>query len=170
MKQRLAIAQAMLGLPELLVLDEPTDGLDPPQIAEMRRVLRRYATGGRAVVVSSHLLAEVEQTCTHVVIIHRGEVAASGPVEEVVGDSPSVQFDVSDPAAATEVLRRAGVDHVIREGGGTLVADLDGTPRGAIVAALVQAGVEVHRVVPRRRLEDAFLALVGGDAATREGR
>jgi ABC-2 type transport system ATP-binding protein len=66
MKQRLAIAQAMLGLPELLVLDEPTDGLDPPQIAEMRRVLRRYATDGRAVLVSSHLLAEVEQTCTHV--------------------------------------------------------------------------------------------------------
>ena len=76
MKQRLAIAQAMLGLPELLVLDEPTDGLDPPQIAEMRRVLRRYATDGRAVLVSSHLLAEVEQTCTHVVVMHKGGIVA----------------------------------------------------------------------------------------------
>src|SRR5690606_25377266 len=71
MRQRLAIAQAMLGLPDLLVLDEPTNGLDPPQIAEMRRVLTRYAAGGRTVIVSSHLLAEVEQTCTHVVVMHR---------------------------------------------------------------------------------------------------
>jgi ABC-2 type transport system ATP-binding protein len=157
----------MLGLPELLVLDEPTDGLDPPQIAEMRRVLRRYATAGRAVLISSHMLAEVEQTCTHVVIVHRGTVVASGAVDEVVGDSPSVQFDVSDPGAATEVLRRAGVARVDQEGSGTLVADLDGTPRAAIVAALVEAGVEVNRVVPRRRLEDAFLALVGGETPTR---
>jgi ABC-2 type transport system ATP-binding protein len=80
MRQRLAIAQAMLGLPELLVLDEPTDGLDPPQIAEMRRVLQRYATDGRAVLVSSHLLAEVEQTCTHAVVVNKGRIVASGPV------------------------------------------------------------------------------------------
>jgi len=162
MKQRLAVAQAMLGLPELLVLDEPTDGLDPPQIAEMRRVLRRYATGGRAVLVSSHLLAEVEQTCTHVVVVHRGTVVAAGHVDDVVGDSPSVQFDVSDPAAAADALRLAGVRSVVQEGGGTVVADLDGTSRAAAVAALVRAGVGVNRVVPRRRLEDAFLALVGG--------
>ncbi len=164
MKQRLAIAQAMLGLPELLVLDEPTDGLDPPQIAEMRRVLRRYATDRRAVLVSSHLLAEVEQTCTHVVVVHKGEVVADGPVDDIVGDSPSVQFDVSDPAAALPVISGlAGVRSVAREGNGTLVADLDGAPRATVVAALVNAGVAVDRVVPRRRLEDAFLSLVGGD-------
>jgi ABC-2 type transport system ATP-binding protein len=163
MKQRLAIAQAMLGLPELLVLDEPTDGLDPPQIAEMRRVLRRYATDGRAVLVSSHLLAEVEQTCTHVVVVHKGEVVASGEVEEIIGDSPSVQFDVSDPQAAGDVLARAGVRSVVGEGGGTLIVDLNGTSRADAVAALVHAGVGVDRVVPRRRLEDAFLSLVGGD-------
>jgi len=164
MKQRLAIAQAMLGRPELLVLDEPTDGLDPPQIAEMRRVLRRYATDGRAVLVSSHLLAEVEQTCTHVVVLHKGEVVASGPVDDIVGDSPSVQFDVSDPVAATAALHAAGVENVTGERNGTLVVDLDGTPRAEAVAALVRAGVGVDRVVPRRRLEDAFLALVGGDS------
>jgi ABC-2 type transport system ATP-binding protein len=163
MRQRLAIAQAMLGLPDLLVLDEPTDGLDPPQIAEMRRVLRRYATDGRAVLVSSHLLAEVEQTCTHVVVMHRGQVAASGPVDDIVGDSPSVRFDVSDPEAAAAALRAAGALSVTPDGSGAVVADLDGTPRAAAVAALVRAGVEVSRVVPRRRLEDAFLALVGGD-------
>ena len=81
----------------------------------------------------------------------------------MIGGSPSVQFDVSDPAAATEVLHRAGVRTVTGEANGTLVVDLDGTPRAEAVAALVRAGVGVDRVVPRRRLEDAFLALVGGD-------
>ncbi|MFD2350283.1 ABC transporter ATP-binding protein [Nonomuraea ferruginea] len=80
MRQRLAIAQAMLGLPDLLVLDEPTNGLDPPQIREMREVLKRYARDGRTVIVSSHLLAEVEQTCSHVVVMHRGKLVTTGPV------------------------------------------------------------------------------------------
>ncbi len=163
MKQRLAIAQAMLGLPELLVLDEPTDGLDPPQIAEMRRVLKRYATDGRAVLVSSHLLAEVEQTCTHAVVVNKGRIVASGPVEDIVGDSPSVQLDVSDPAAATEILQRLGVRSVTPDGAG-LVVDMNGTPRTEMVAELVRAGIGVDRVMPRRRLEDAFLALVGDNS------
>jgi ABC-2 type transport system ATP-binding protein len=164
MKQRLAIAQAMLGLPELLVLDEPTDGLDPPQIAEMRRVLRRYATDGRAVLVSSHLLAEVEQTCTDVVVMHKGEIVAAGPVDDIVGDSPTVQLDVSDVDAAESILDQLGaVRSVAWSGGSGLVVDLDGTPRADVVAALVRAGIGVDRVMPRRRLEDAFLSLVGGD-------
>ncbi|MDL4821224.1 alpha/beta fold hydrolase [Actinomadura opuntiae] len=85
MRQRLAIAQAMLGLPDLLVLDEPTNGLDPPQIREMREVLVRYAAAGRTVIVSSHLLAEVEQTCTHAVVMAGGRRVAAGPVTEIVG-------------------------------------------------------------------------------------
>ncbi|MEH1055698.1 alpha/beta fold hydrolase [Micromonospora sp. CPCC 206171] len=161
MKQRLAIAQAMLGLPELLVLDEPTDGLDPPQIAEMRRVLQRYATDGRAVLVSSHLLAEVEQTCTHAVVVNKGRIVASGPVEEIVGDSPSVLFDVTDPAAARVVLDGLKGVRVLPDGAGGLVVDTNGTARSEVVAELVRAGIGVDRVVPRRRLEDAFLALVG---------
>jgi ABC-2 type transport system ATP-binding protein len=108
MRQRLAIAQAMLGLPELLVLDEPTNGLDPPQIAEMREVLRRYATTGRTVVISSHLLAEVEQTCTHVVVMHKGKLVAAGSVEEIVG-SGRTQLAVADPEEARHILAAAGV-------------------------------------------------------------
>jgi ABC-2 type transport system ATP-binding protein len=89
MRQRLAIAQAMLGLPDLLVLDEPTNGLDPPQIREMREVLKRYARDGRTVIVSSHLLAEVEQTCSHVVVMHRGRLVSAGPVSALLGAATS---------------------------------------------------------------------------------
>ncbi|MEU6710136.1 alpha/beta fold hydrolase [Nonomuraea sp. NPDC046802] len=84
MRQRLAIAQAMLGLPDLLVLDEPTNGLDPPQIREMREVLKRYARDGRTVIVSSHMLAEVEQTCSHVVVMRRGRLVSAGPVSHLL--------------------------------------------------------------------------------------
>ncbi|MGN6609322.1 MAG: alpha/beta fold hydrolase [Jatrophihabitans sp.] len=109
MKQRLGIAQAMLGLPELLVLDEPTNGLDPPQIAEMREVMQSYAQTGRTVVVSSHLLAEVEQTCTHVVVMHKGQVVAAGPTAEIAG-AGGLQLDVADPHAAAAVLAEAGIE------------------------------------------------------------
>ncbi|NUT35091.1 MAG: alpha/beta fold hydrolase [Hamadaea sp.] len=169
MKQRLAVAQAMLGLPELLVLDEPTDGLDPPQIAEMRRVLQRYAVDGRAVLVSSHLLAEVEQTCTHAVVVHKGRVVASGRVDEIVGDTPTTSFEVSDLDLAQKVLDRVdthgGISGYAVDGDRTLVVDLGDVPRSEAVAALVRAGVGVDRVAPRRRLEDAFLALVGESTA-----
>ncbi len=84
MRQRLAIAQAMLGMPDLLVLDEPTNGLDPQQIAEMRVVLKQYAKTGRTVIVSSHLLAEVQQTCSHVVLMHRGHLIAFGPMKKIL--------------------------------------------------------------------------------------
>jgi ABC-2 type transport system ATP-binding protein len=98
----------MLGLPELLVLDEPTNGLDPPQIAEMREVMQSYARTGRTVVVSSHLLAEVEQTCTHVVVMHKGQVVAAGPTAEIAG-AGGLQLEVPDAHAAADILARAGV-------------------------------------------------------------
>jgi ABC-2 type transport system ATP-binding protein len=109
MRQRLGIAQAMLGLPELLVLDEPTNGLDPPQIAEMREMLRDYARTGRTVLVSSHLLAEVEQTCTHVVVMHKGRLVAAGATEVVAG-AGGRQLAVADPDEAAKVLAAAGIE------------------------------------------------------------
>lgn len=84
MRQRLGIAQAMLGKPDLLVLDEPTNGLDPPQIKAMREVMKNYAASGRTVIVSSHMLSEVEQTCSHVVVMHRGQLIAVGEVETLL--------------------------------------------------------------------------------------
>lgn len=91
MRQRLGIAQAMLGLPEVLVLDEPTNGLDPPQIAGLRPILQRYADAGRTVVVSSHLLAEVEMTCSHVVVMHAGRVVVTGTVAELVDEQRTLE-------------------------------------------------------------------------------
>src|SRR3712207_7828588 len=126
----------MLALPELRVLDEPTAAPDPPQIAEMRRVLKRYATDGRAVLVSSHLLAEVEQTCTHAVVLNKGRIVAAGPVQDIVGESPSGQPDVSDPAAATAGLERRGVRAGRADGGSALGVGMNRTGPTAGVAGV----------------------------------
>lgn len=163
MRQRVAIAQAMLGLPDLLVLDEPTNGLDPPQIHAMREVLRSYAATGRTVIVSSHLLSEIEQTCSHVVVMTKGQKIAQGTVEEIVGTGGAVSVGLVDDAetdravAVLEALPGVSVERT-DEG---IVAELDGTSRARALQALVASGIEVDQFTPRRRLEDAFLALVG---------
>ncbi|NNH23895.1 alpha/beta fold hydrolase, partial [Pseudokineococcus marinus] len=176
MRARIAIAQAMLGLPDVLVLDEPTNGLDPPQIRALRDVLRGYAASGRAVLVSSHLLAEVEMTCTHAVIMRRGQVVAGGSLEELTsggtgdghGGTAVVVDDVERARAALADLPGARVDaaaeHADAEdrpvpGDGELT--VTGAEPEDVVRALVTAGVAVHRVAPRRRLEEVFLEVTG---------
>jgi ABC-2 type transport system ATP-binding protein len=161
MRQRLAIAQAMLGLPDLLVMDEPTNGLDPPQIREMRDVLARYAASGRTVLVSSHLLTEVEQTCSHVVVMHRGRLVAQGSVPELIGSATTLLVDVDDPARAAKIAAGVPGAQEIETTGTGMVLKLVGTPRSELVRALVDAGVGVDRITPQHGLEEAFLALVG---------
>jgi ABC-2 type transport system ATP-binding protein len=161
MSQRLAIAQAMLGLPDLLVLDEPMNGLDPPQIREMRDVLRRYAGDGRrAVIVSSHLLGEVEQTCTHVVVMSKGRRLAAGSVSDIIGQAGGLVVGTAQADRAVSVLASlAGIDGVEAHPDGILVHP-NGMPASDVVAALVGAGVPVEKVDRIRRLEEAFLELV----------
>ena len=160
MRQRLGIAQALLGQPELLILDEPTNGLDPQQMYEMRLVIRRLAERGITVLLSSHLLGEVEQVCTHAAIMDRGRLVASGTVAELIGTSPTVYLDVDDADAAAEVLRRlTGPHSVVTEGTG-LVVELNGSRAADIAAALVGAGIGLQAMTPRRRLEDVFLGLI----------
>jgi ABC-2 type transport system ATP-binding protein len=163
MRQRLAIAQAMLGLPDLLILDEPLNGLDPPQIREMREVIVQYAASGRTVIVSSHLLAEVEQTCTHLVVMNSGQLVQAGPVAEIMGADDTLLVGVS--AAVTDDLlqRIAALPGVVsaRSEKAGLVVVLGDTSARTLLAALVRLDVPVHSIGPHRRLEDAFLTLIG---------
>jgi ABC-2 type transport system ATP-binding protein len=161
MRQRLGIAQAMLGLPALLLLDEPTNGLDPPQIKAMRTVLTDYAAAGRTVVVSSHLLAEVQQTCSHVVVMNKGSVVLSGAVAELTASNDVTLVGLADPAQTDRAMA------VIADAGATAVVDEDGLrvhgelPRPALVAALVGAGIGIDAVDGHRQLEEVFMSLVG---------
>ncbi|MFJ8658822.1 CocE/NonD family hydrolase [Streptomyces sp. NPDC093795] len=167
MRQRLALAQAMLGLPDLLILDEPTNGLDPPQIREMREVMIRYAAGGRTVIVSSHLLAEVEQSCTHLVVMDRGQLVQAGPVAEITGSGDTLLVTLAgeiDDVLVEKVGALSGVTTATRADGGLLVR-LDGLDPTALIGELVALDVPLTGVGPHRRLEDAFLTLIGGGAA-----
>ncbi|HEX6856345.1 MAG TPA: alpha/beta fold hydrolase [Streptosporangiaceae bacterium] len=169
MSQRLAIAQAMLGFPDLLVLDEPMNGLDPPQIREMRDVLIRYAADGRAVILSSHMLAEVEQTCTHVVVMGLGRRLAEGRVSEIIGTGAGLVVGTPQPERAADLLAGLdGIDSAEAHPDGVLVHP-NGVAPSAVVAALVEAGIPVDRVTPNRRLEDAFLALIAGQTISDPG-
>ncbi|MFF4839070.1 CocE/NonD family hydrolase [Streptomyces collinus] len=165
MRQRLAIAQAMLGLPDLLILDEPTNGLDPPQIREMREVMIRYAAAGRTVIVSSHLLAEVEQSCTHLVVMDRGRLVQAGPVREIIGSGDSLLVGTGTPVeepVAEKVAALPGVASAVRTEDGLLVRLDPGGTAERLVVELVRLEVPVASVGPHRRLEDAFLTLIGG--------
>ncbi|MET7651674.1 CocE/NonD family hydrolase [Streptomyces sp. NPDC005486] len=167
MRQRLAIAQAMLGLPDLLILDEPTNGLDPPQIREMREVMIGYAAAGRTVIVSSHLLSEVEQSCTHLVVMDRGKLVQAGPVAEIVGSGDTLLVGTATPVEEPVVEKIAALPGVVSAAPtdeGLLVRlDADGSAQ-RLVAELVRLDVPVQAVGPHRRLEDAFLTLIGGSA------
>ncbi|MEE1774152.1 alpha/beta fold hydrolase [Streptomyces sp. JV185] len=169
MRQRLAIAQAMLGLPDLLILDEPTNGLDPPQIREMRDVMIRYAAGGRTVIVSSHLLSEVEQSCTHLVVMDRGRLVQAGPVAEITGSGDMLLVTTAQEVAeplVEKIAALAGIGSAARTGDGLgLLVRLDGATPTGLIAELVRLDVPLTGVGPHRRLEDAFLTLISGGSA-----
>jgi ABC-2 type transport system ATP-binding protein len=161
MRQRLGLARVLLGRPEVLLLDEPTNGLDPQEMRAVRELLRRLSDQGTTVLLSSHLLSEVEQVCSHVVVMDKGMLVTTGTVRDLLATSTSAYFEVDDVAAARRVLEAVpGVVRVLDESPGIAV-DLNGAPRADLVRALVSAGIGVETVTARHQLEDAFLGLVG---------
>jgi ABC-2 type transport system ATP-binding protein len=163
MRQRLGIALALLGEPELLVLDEPTNGLDPSGMREVRELLRGLADGGTTVFVSSHLLAEVEAVCDRVGVMARGRLVAEGPPSTLRGTAGRHRVEVDDPARALEVVRSIAGVSAEAAPGGVLVRLGDEVGAADVNAALVAAGIRVSALVPERdSLEDAFFSLVEG--------
>jgi ABC-2 type transport system ATP-binding protein len=156
MKQRLAIAATLLKQPDLLILDEPTNGLDPAGIREIRETIRGLGEAGVTVLLSSHILAEVQQVCTSATIIGQGRLLATGRVDELVGASTAYRVGAPDPDAAARALREAGFP--VSDG---LVIETD---RPAdVTRALAGAGIWLTELAPvRRDLESVFLELTAG--------
>jgi ABC-2 type transport system ATP-binding protein len=161
MKQRLGIAGALLVRRELLVLDEPTNGLDPQGTREVRALVRSLAADGTTVFVSSHLLAEIAQVCTHIGIMSVGRLVEQGTLEELGGGRARLRVETPDAAAAASTLERLNLSDVALDGP-VATAELGDAPVERVVAALVADGVRVRGVaVARPSLEERFVALTG---------
>jgi ABC-2 type transport system ATP-binding protein len=167
MRQRLGIAAAMLGNPAVLILDEPFNGMDPEGIIWIRRFLRSLAGEGRAVLVSSHLMGELQDIADQVVVIGRGQVLADAGVEELVAraSGDQVLLRTSVPAQAATVLRGAGATATVTDRNTLAVA---GIGAQGVVEVLSQAGVAFSEVTAQRAtLEDVYLQLTGGETEYR---
>jgi ABC-2 type transport system ATP-binding protein len=168
MRQRLAIAAALLGDPDVLILDEPANGLDPPGIRWMRELLRSEAGRGRAVLVSSHLLSEVSQSVDDIVVISRGELRASGPLEEVIGAAGgATRVKAPDAAGLAAALDAAGIGYTEDRAGALLAPDASGEQIGAIANEHRVALSELTPVT--RSLEEVFFELTGSREEDGEG-
>jgi lantibiotic transport system ATP-binding protein len=162
MRQRLAIAAALLSPRELLILDEPTNGLDPQGTREVRALVSTLAAEGATVLLSTHLLSEVEQICTHVGVMHRGRLVAQATLDELRAEAaPKARVETDRPADAARVLRELGMSDV-DTGPGTATGALGGIAPEKVVAALVHDGVPVRGFgVVTRDLEELFVSLTG---------
>jgi ABC-2 type transport system ATP-binding protein len=167
MKQRLAIGAALLNDPELLMLDEPTNGLDPEGMVEVRNLILHLAAQGKTIFLCSHLLAEVQQVCTRVAFINRGLIVKQGTTEDLLRSENSNYIEVNDVPRAIEVLRASGIIGEIRpEGRGLQFACAGaGDCAADAAAALIGAGIRLNRLQPvETSLESIYLQLVGADA------
>jgi ABC-type multidrug transport system ATPase subunit len=161
MKQRLAVAAALIKEPELMILDEPTNGLDPQGVVEMRLLIRRLGSGKRTVMLSSHLLNEVQQISDRVAIIRKGRLVAQGTVHELRGESAIVVRVTPVDAARRQLDRMLGASAVTAVDG-TLRLSVDPNRAADINEALVSAGIKVSELrAVERTLEEVFLTLTG---------
>ncbi len=163
MKQRLGMAAALLKDPDLLILDEPTNGLDPAGMAEMRGLIRELGRGERTVFLSSHLMGELEQICDRIGVIKNGRIIAEGPLEELRHGS-RLKVRAAPLERARELLDEMEVVGKIEQDTDTLLVEADPASTAAINRKLVEAGVEVSELfVAKLSLENVFLSLTEED-------
>jgi ABC-type multidrug transport system ATPase subunit len=162
MKQRLAIAAALLGDPEVLVLDEPTNGLDPEGIAEVRNIILQEAEKGKTVILASHILAEVEKVCTHVAVLKKGRLLASGKVDELIGSARIFHISAADIDRLELVLSGTGMIKSFSRAGDDLVVNCTGSVTAEELNKLAfDNNIILSRLVPvKKSLESQFLELV----------
>ncbi|GAA0524420.1 ABC transporter ATP-binding protein [Chitinophaga japonensis] len=161
MKQRLAIASALLGDPGVLILDEPTNGLDPAGIAEVRELVLRLAETGKTIILASHLLDEVEKVCSHVAILQKGKLLLSGPVNEVLAREDYVELSGPDNTVLEAVLaRHPAFSHILSRNGHLQVVFSQPVDLAALNAYCAEQGVWLnHLHIRKQSLEKAFLQL-----------
>jgi len=166
MKQRLGLALALLNDPDLLILDEPANGLDPAGIVEMRDLLRGLAASGKTVFISSHVLSEVQQICTRVAIINHGRLIRVAPVVELLEAGGDFEVSVESPQDVVAILQSQQWGRAARIEGGLVVTPAPEDRGRNLIAFLVQNGHTPDTVSARHKdLEDIFLSLTGGQSA-----
>lgn len=161
MKQRLAIASALLNDPTVLILDEPTNGLDPMGIAEIRDIIKKIAANGKTIILASHLLDEVQKVCTHFAVLKKGTMVYTGAVEDVGKGAETVEVTADDANLNDALLAFAGTSSVSQENGSFHVALHDGFHSKDLNKFLVEKGVTVSQLITRKKsLEKQFLEIL----------
>lgn len=164
MKQRLMLAQALMRAPDVLILDEPANGLDPAEVRALRRHLGALARSGATVLVSSHQLAEVQQLATHVVVMNHGRLVTAGPLADLLDDAGAYRIQTDDGRRAATVLRRLGGVAAVTADGTEVTVTAPRLPARDLVHELVTAGIGVTAVhQASRSLEEVFLTMTKGD-------
>jgi len=167
MKQRLAIAATLVGEPEVLIFDEPTNGLDPEGIAEVRVILKRIADSGKTVIMASHILDEVEKICSHVIILQKGKLLASGPVGSILSDDNTIEIGSENMSVLRNFLETHSAIKDIKDKGSYFECQIDSSIAPAEVSekAHSQGLMITHLVVRKRRLEEEFLDITNNENA-----
>ena len=165
MKQRLGLAYTLLGNPELLILDEPTNGMDPAGMAEVRELIRNLGSADRTVLLSSHLLNEVEQICDSVAILSKGKVIAQGAVGDLLHQQEQIRLRTSNDAEAVEILSALDWVDDVRIEGEALIVTAPHDRTSELTAALGKSGVYVAEITPLQQSLEQYFLEVTGDVA-----
>ena len=164
MKQRLGIAAALLNNPQVIFLDEPTNGLDPQGTVDMRNLILRLAQSGRTIFLSSHQLHEIEQICSHVAIISRGKLVVQGSIRELLEGTSKTRLEVTPVSTALRVLAQIGAQNIQQTSPGGLELEIDAQKVPEAIQALVGAGVRIYSASQHKAsLENYFLSVTGSE-------